>query len=78
MSKLSTIVTKTLATAIIAVAAASGPALAAGCAAGQCRGKQSAKDSRCSGSKSREKQASTCAAKRAATSSVFPDAGPSE
>lgn len=76
MSKLSMLVSKTIASAIIAVTAVSGTAVAAGCAAGQCRGKQSTTNSRCGACKAKGKQVSACAAKRTPASSVFPDAGP--
>jgi hypothetical protein len=54
MSRLSNAVSKTIASAIIAVTAVAGVASAAGCGAARCRGKQSATAGKCGACKAKD------------------------
>jgi len=71
MSKLSTVVSKTIASAIIAVTAVAGVASAAGCGAARCRGKQSATAGKCGPCKA--KHTGKYAAAKDDRKSIFPN-----
>lgn len=74
MSRLSNVVSKTIASAIIAVTAVAGGASAAGCGAARCRGKQSATAGECGACKA--KHGGKYAVPKDDRQNIFPTSGP--